>query len=576
MPFSDDFVTIHGCNTVAGTGDPGGTITAGRGNATDIAVSTGNGDYIAKEGADCVEWGGSTANQINSVYFPTGGIDMTGKHLWFWFFYAKGKGGAYIDPTDSLQIRLHSSPTWSATPTNYVDFFLAGEVDIPSAWSLHCVSGDADDADASAGTFNPANVTFIEVAVDQAAANGSGNTGTNRFALDYFRIGSGVTITGAETSATLEAAYGIGTEHGVWEPLAALGGAVVNKLCKITVGDGSAAAGFQLQGLVVYDNQKSDDAKFGWAVNGSGAGVSRLQLGEKISGPGFSFGSSGCQLIAAPRGVSDFNRPDIEVIGNNGQFWCFGTLIKGFDQVQIGNVGTDPNLDCIDTEFDNCNAVIFETTDGELSRGKIHDCAAANAALTVRKSPALLEQISIYNNAGDGISFEGIIVFAGIGQLDLIANDDGAVFDRSGTYDVKSWKFSANTTDIYLDSTTAALVLQAGGAQPPVTSRTNGGTASVDIQTGATLTITNIPAGGILTIYNNDDQPDDPNDLGSTAQTTNPTTGADVAFIHAGVVDDVWIQFVATGFVEVNVLFDLGVADQSLDLSQFLEVETNL
>ena len=101
-----------------------------------------------------------------------------------------------------------------------------------------------------------------------------------------------------------------------------------------------------------------------------------------------------------------------------------------------------------------------------------------------------------------------------------------------------------------------------------------GGT--VVVQNPATLTVTGVPTDGILTIYDNDDDPADIQDLGATLQTTNPTTGADVTFGHSKDGDDIVIQFYKTGFKEVNISFILTSADQSLDISSLIQIEDNL
>lgn len=469
MAFSDDFTTIHSCNATNDTTNVGGTWTAGRGNATAIQTSSGNGDYTPRFGTDCVEWAGATANQINSVYCPLdSALDLSSDHLYIWFFYAKGKGGAYMDDYNSLQIRLISDTTWSATPTNYVDFYVSGEIDIPSAWSLHVVSGDADDADASGGTFNAASVRFIEVAVDQASANSGGSD--NAFALDYLRYGSTVTVTGTETSASLVTNYGIGTEHGVWEPLASLGDAVINKLCKLKIGNGgTGASSLTITGKVIYENQKSDDAKFGWEVDGTGSGAATLTLGTKVSGTGYKFGSSGCQLIQSPKGTG-FTRSDFVVTGNNANCNLYGCLVKGFDKVDFGTTG-NPDIEVIDCEFDDCNNVDMNSTGCDITRSKIHD-SGGTTSLTVDENPTLLEEMSIYNNDNAGMSFVGSITQTNIENIKVINNTNGVQYDTAGTYDMDNFEFAANTTDIDNNSGGSITINALNGSNPSTTSGT--------------------------------------------------------------------------------------------------------
>ncbi len=107
----------------------------------------------------------------------------------------------------------------------------------------------------------------------------------------------------------------------------------------------------------------------------------------------------------------------------------------------------------------------------------------------------------------------------------------------------------------------------------------NDGAGTVEILAPqVTLTIQGIPAGGIFTIW--DDEDPDPQDLGTLLQETSPTTGADITYIGSSG-NALILQFVPnTGdsaqYQEFNFPFTFPAASQNLDLSTQLELENSL
>ena len=127
------------------------------------------------------------------------------------------------------------------------------------------------------------------------------------------------------------------------------------------------------------------------------------------------------------------------------------------------------------------------------------------------------------------------------------------------------------TAAVYNNSGGSVIINVSGGSTPTVR---NGVGATTNVISGATLTITGVPSGGILTIY--DDEDPDPQDLGTTLQVANPTNGSDVIFTHSKGGDNIVIQYIQSGFVEVNQLLTLSSQDQSFDISSFIEPEVNI
>ena len=93
-----------------------------------------------------------------------------------------------------------------------------------------------------------------------------------------------------------------------------------------------------------------------------------------------------------------------------------------------------------------------------------------------------------------------------------------------------------------------------------------------------TLTITGVPAGGIFTIWDDDDP--DPQDLGTLLQETKPTSGG--AILYQGTPgNNVIFQLVpksgaSLGFKEFNVAGVIPATSQTLNLSSSLVPETNI
>lgn len=160
--------------------------------------------------------------------------------------------------------------------------------------------------------------------------------------------------------------------------------------------------------------------------------------------------------------------------------------------------------------------------------------------------------------------------------------------NNSGTADLTINPSSAGTFTFSNISVTSGYTLKVRNASAThaitvaipagITSSTStaGGTITVE-QPQPTLTISGIPAGGIFTIWDDEDGATDPQDLGTALQTTNPTDGNDIEYVGTGG-NAVIFQFVpSTGdsanYQEFNIPGTIPTTSQTIDFSSNLELE---
>ena len=147
--------------------------------------------------------------------------------------------------------------------------------------------------------------------------------------------------------------------------------------------------------------------------------------------------------------------------------------------------------------------------------------------------------------------------------------------DTLAAINLESFTFAAGTT---IDNAGSGDVSVTVASDPGIVTTSSGGGVVNVLAPQPTLTIQGIPAGGILTIW--DDEDVDPQDLGTLLQTTTPTDGNDIDYVGTPG-NAVVIQFVPnTGnsslYKEFHRTFTIPAQSQDLDLSQDLELEDNL
>jgi hypothetical protein len=191
------------------------------------------------------------------------------------------------------------------------------------------------------------------------------------------------------------------------------------------------------------------------------------------------------------------------------------------------------------------------------------------------------------------------IELAGDTSVDLSANtvtiSDGKTYDieiinsapgTSQIYNIDISSFSQGvgnstspTSRIRIDDSTASNIYNITVNSSYTSSDYSSAGATVNIISPVpTLTISGIPAGGIFTIW--DDDVSDEQDLGTSLQVTNPTSGADITY-EGTTGNAVVFQFIpntgdSLNYQEFNIPGTIPAASQTLDFSSNLELEVNL
>jgi len=84
------------------------------------------------------------------------------------------------------------------------------------------------------------------------------------------------------------------------------------------------------------------------------------------------------------------------------------------------------------------------------------------------------------------------------------------------------------------------------------------------------LTITGLPIGAILTIFDNEVVNIGNND--TVLYTTTTVNTLPIVWTHAGVTNQVRIEVIATGFVEVMLDYTLSTSDQTLNIPMVIDI----
>lgn len=150
------------------------------------------------------------------------------------------------------------------------------------------------------------------------------------------------------------------------------------------------------------------------------------------------------------------------------------------------------------------------------------------------------------------------------------ANDQITVSGSSaGTYDLGGIT-ATNSVNFHNESATNAVtILLAAGVS--YTTSTAGGAITVETPP-VSLTINGLIAGGVFSIFDNEDS--DFQFLGTKLLEVDPVVGTSVSYTHAGVPNDVIIQFLADGYEETYLNVTLTNTSQTFTLQP--SVEENL
>ena len=201
-----------------------------------------------------------------------------------------------------------------------------------------------------------------------------------------------------------------------------------------------------------------------------------------------------------------------------------------------------------DFDFETAN---LQHNGGTLSTGIIRCTSLSGVAVTSDFTPADASNVT-WIQAGSGHAIEitspGVYAFSSLFFQGFGADgtNDAAVYNNSG---------GAVTINV-----------SGGGDSPTVR---DGAGATTTVNNAISLTISGLIDGGILSIFDNEDS--DPQFLGTNLETQNPVVGTSFVYSHSTPGNAVIVQFLATGFEEVNEPLTLAATDQTITLRPELE-----
>lgn len=447
--FSDDYTTLHSCD--ATDGEKTGTWASVEGNVINIQLSSGKADWAPQEGTDVIEFefnGDKQFHAISTLIDAGSAVDLESDDLLLWFYYVKGKGDPHFQDTDALRVRV-SDETGTA-PTDWGEFWFGGNDTLFSGPNLLVMSGNSNETDAESATA-PDYTAIRRFTVRMDVFNDNNDTGESPLALDYLRYGTGITVTDGTTGtpvteADFNANYGALTEHGVFDVQENF----IQQTCRVNIGNGTTSTVVKIESKYIFINQRSDEVRHNWQVSNNGT----LELGIKTSGTGFAFGGSGCQLVARSGGTNGFYSPDFIVLGNSGICRLYGTLLRGFNDVLMGNNSQDPECELIDCEIADHDICRFRTTDVKVLRTKIHDSVGSYGCEINTVAGASFdgfEDCNVYSNT-TGILIDGNLSHDKLLRFLVADNTTGMEYNTASfaaaPREHDGYTFSGNTTDI--------------------------------------------------------------------------------------------------------------------------------
>ncbi len=214
-------------------------------------------------------------------------------------------------------------------------------------------------------------------------------------------------------------------------------------------------------------------------------------------------------------------------------------------------------------------ATKFIVGNSSLNRFAFHDCYE----IDIDSTSAITESsVESSKSTGKGVYFSGGPDDYSAIQIRMSggANDQITVSGSSaGTYDLGGIT-ATNSVNFHNESATNAVtVLLASGVS--YTTSTAGGAITVETPP-VSLTINGLIAGGVFSIFDNEDS--DFQFLGTKLLEVDPVVGTSVSYTHAGVPNDVIIQFLADGYEETYLNITLTNTSQTFTLQP--SVEENL
>ena len=214
-------------------------------------------------------------------------------------------------------------------------------------------------------------------------------------------------------------------------------------------------------------------------------------------------------------------------------------------------------------------ATKFIVGNSSLNRFAFHDCYE----IDIDGTSAITESsVESSKSTGKGVYFSDPPDDYSAIQIRMSggANDQITVSGSSaGTYDLGGIT-ATNSVNFHNESATNAVTILLA-ADVSYTTSTAGGAITVETPP-VSLTVNGLIAGGVFSIFDNEDS--DFQFLGTKLLEVDPVVGTSVSYTHAGVPNDVVIQFLADGYEETYLNVTLTNTSQTFTLQP--SVEENL
>lgn len=273
-------------------------------------------------------------------------------------------------------------------------------------------------------------------------------------------------------------------------------------------------------------------------------------------------------------------------LNNAASTWSMGaTLIGEGKDYNAGAINTRPDYTITGTTLSGTydlfgtirNFNVVTLTSAVVADGASIECRSLVLA------GAEFKNGTFKPNSLSGVAANDEEVFgsnSGFHDLAVVQAGVGHAFEITGDVTLSGMTFAgfgADTTNdaaLFINVASGPVAVSLVGSQQPTYRLPGGSTATVTFPQSNTFTVTNVPTGGSLTIFD-DENPGD-SDLETILQGPTATTGADVGYSHGFTSNFIVVQFYKAGYEEVNVGFTLTNSTQSLDLSTLLTLEENL
>lgn len=252
-----------------------------------------NGTYALSEKVS-----NTTSSVMQYDQAGAGGVDMSGEHFWVWMFSA-----SLVDTKANGGFRIYMEDTSGNWKTCYV----GGSDTYGGGWQRFVCSVDAA-ADASSGTYNPANHRYLGVQFKTLSKANADNV-----YWDFIHYGSGVQFTsGATDAAGLAELYAADDTAAYGGLVQILGQYYVNG--EIILGSTSAGLhiDFEDAGEVLnfFDNDKVASTLYKLKIEGNSTGTINVTMGTKSG----VYGVNGLIITGVQKYVLDLDDSNIDIL----------------------------------------------------------------------------------------------------------------------------------------------------------------------------------------------------------------------------------------------------------------------